>query len=106
VGFRVQGLGVGVCKARYWFRFGFGGWGLVFKAHRLVHHSILGLRVMKKKKGWGCTWTHVAALGDAPFPIRTDDCTWFQGVHVLGFFFFSSLLLSSLELSDTKVYAP
>ena len=24
--------------------------GLVFKAHRLVHHSTLGLRVIKKKK--------------------------------------------------------
>ena len=24
--------------------------GLVFKAHRLLHHSILGLRVMKKKR--------------------------------------------------------
>jgi len=33
--------------------------GLVFKAHRLLHHSTLGLRVIKKKKkkysppGWG-----------------------------------------------------
>ena len=29
--------------------------GLVFKAHSLVHHSTLGLRVIKKKKkkgGW------------------------------------------------------
>jgi len=25
--------------------------GLVFKAHRLVYHSTLGLRVIKKKKG-------------------------------------------------------
>ena len=25
--------------------------GLVFKAHRLLHHSTLGLRVKKKKKG-------------------------------------------------------
>jgi len=31
------------------FRFGFRG-GLVFKAHRLLYHSILGLRVIKKKK--------------------------------------------------------
>ena len=31
---------------------GFRG-GLVFKAHRLVRHSILGLRVIKKKKVWG-----------------------------------------------------
>jgi len=27
--------------------------GLVFKAHRLVYHSTLGLRVMKKKKSLG-----------------------------------------------------
>ena len=26
--------------------------GLVFKAHRLVYHSTLGLRVIKKKKVW------------------------------------------------------
>ena len=32
---------------------GIGG-GLVFKAHRLVYHSTLGLRVIKKKKDW---WT-------------------------------------------------
>ena len=31
-----------------WFR-----GGLAFKAHRLVYHSALGLRVMKKKKGGG-----------------------------------------------------
>ena len=27
--------------------------GLVFKAHRLVYHSTLGLRVIKKKKDLG-----------------------------------------------------
>ena len=27
--------------------------GLVFKAHRFVHHSTLGLRVIKKKKNLG-----------------------------------------------------
>jgi len=28
--------------------------GLVFKAHRLLYHSALGLRVInKKKEGWG-----------------------------------------------------
>ena len=36
----VQGLGVNV----QWFR-----GGLVFKAHRLVYHSTLGSRVIKKK---------------------------------------------------------
>jgi len=29
--------------------------GLVFKAHRLLYHSTLGLRVIKKKKGCGST---------------------------------------------------
>ena len=31
--------------------------GLVFKAHRLLYHTTLGLRVIKKKekKGVGCT---------------------------------------------------
>ena len=32
--------------------------GLVFKAHRLLYHSTLGLRVKKKKKG------------DSPAPAR------------------------------------
>ena len=32
-------------RARNWFR-----GGLVFKAHRLVYHSTLGSRVIKKKK--------------------------------------------------------
>jgi hypothetical protein len=53
--------------------------GLVFKAHRLLYHSTLGLRVIKKEK----------ALLDL---VRLNKS--------------SSLLLSSLELSDTKVYEP
>ena len=48
--------------------------GRVFKARRLVYHSTLGSRVIKKKVV-------------APRPS-------------------SSLLLSSLESSDTKVYGP
>ena len=60
--------------------------GLVFKAHRLLYHSTLGSRVIKKKKKRslsrrGCSSTEVR--GGA----KTS----------------SSLLLSSLELSDTKV---
>jgi len=37
-------------RVRFW------GMGLVFKAHRLVYHSTLGWRVIKKKKeeGWHC----------------------------------------------------
>jgi len=38
-GVRVQGLGIMV-----------EGLGLVFKAHRLLYHSTLGLRIIKKKK--------------------------------------------------------
>ena len=49
--------------------------GLVFKAHGLLYHSTLGLRVIKREE-----------RSRLPSP--------------------SSLLLSSLELSDTKVYEP
>jgi len=43
--FRVQSLGLRVWGDMQWFR-----GGLVFKAHRLLHYSILGSRVIKKKK--------------------------------------------------------
>ena len=36
--------------------------GLVFKAHRLVHHSTLGWRVVKKKKEKGRTFFEVGQL--------------------------------------------
>jgi len=35
-----------------WLAFGGSVIWLVFKAHRLVYHSTLGLRVIKKKKAW------------------------------------------------------
>ena len=35
----------GVARERPWFR-----GGLTFKAHRLMYHSILGLRAIEKKK--------------------------------------------------------
>jgi len=39
--------------------------GLVFEAHRLFHHSTLGLRVIKKKKG------HVRVIrGEGAFLVR------------------------------------
>jgi len=38
-GFRVQGVGMRADPG-----------GLVFKAHRLVYHSTLGLRVIKKRR--------------------------------------------------------
>ena len=41
--------------------------GLVFKAHRLVYHSTLGLRVIKKKKK-GLIPTLVLSLRDLPPP--------------------------------------
>ena len=49
MGFGVWGLGSGVWG--FWIG-GLGSrvWGLVFNAHRLVYHSTLGLRVIKKKK--------------------------------------------------------
>ena len=45
-----------------WFR-----GGLVFKAHRLLYHSTLGLRVIKKKRRCGA-W--VAAFGMWDFGFR------------------------------------
>ena len=35
--------------------------GLVFKAQRLLYHSTLGLRVIKKKKGFVMAWEKKAA---------------------------------------------
>jgi len=47
-GLRVQGFGVRDCGWSYHVK-RFRG-GLVFKAQRLMYHSTLGLRVIKKKK--------------------------------------------------------
>jgi len=44
---------------------GFRVWGLVFKAHRRLNHSTLGLSVIKKKRrvwGLGCTSTCLSLL--------------------------------------------
>jgi hypothetical protein len=81
-GFRVQGPGfrVGVVVTVHlqmggrlsrnvkWFR-----GGLVFQAHRLLYHSTLGSRVIKKKKRMGgrrpaC---HLGMYPDTPIPIGT-----------------------------------
>jgi len=50
--------------------------GLVFKAHRLVYHSTLGLRVIKKKKKTRETGRDLAFCGhtilaDNMFQVRT-----------------------------------
>ena len=68
-----------------WFR-----GGLVFKAHRLVYLSTLGLRVLKKTKKAGPLHLH-----------QVTRCAE-EGRGAPS----SSLLLSSLEVSDTKVYEP
>ena len=49
-GFRVAGFRVQSCRVRVW------GLGGAFKAHRLLYHSTLGLRVINKKQrlGGGC----------------------------------------------------
>ena len=85
--------------------------GLVFEAYRLLYHSTLGLRVIKKKKApitRSCQGTPVEAgyysLGPGthlPSPIKTCtcECDLFPTSS-------SSVLLSSLELSDTQVYEP
>jgi len=85
--------------------------GLVFKAHRLLDHSTLGLSVIKKRRRilaearpnptssstqHGNPTSSSAKHGDRKprfAPALTPDSS-------------SSLLLSSLELSDTKVYEP
>jgi len=36
--------------------------GLVFKAHRLLYHSTLGLRVIKKEKKGTCVLIEVASI--------------------------------------------
>jgi len=48
-GFRVQGSWFRVQGSGFWVY----GLGLVFKAHRLLYQSTLGLRVIKKKKVYG-----------------------------------------------------
>jgi len=57
------------------------GWRVRIKAHRLLYHSTLGLRVIEKKKKNGARPPGGVLLA-------------------------SSSLLSSLELSDTKVHEP
>ena len=48
--------------------------GLVFKAHRLLYHSTLGLRVIKKKKN---------GMHDAVWKVRSDTVGF--GFWDLGF---------------------
>jgi len=71
--------------------------GLAFKAHRLLYHSTLGLKVIKKKK---------EGLG---FPFRSGRVIEMKEEQQTKIDLLSSsscLFLSSLELSDTKVYEP
>ena len=80
-----------------------GGGARLFKAHRLVHHSTLGWRVIKREGG--------ARLGPAGRPSEERACDSERSAcggaadtrSTCGpFVFFSSSLLSSLELSDTQ----
>jgi len=50
LGFGVWGLGFGVCERRRRDQSTPGREKTIFKAHRLLYHSTLGLRVIKKKK--------------------------------------------------------
>jgi len=77
--------------------------GLLFKAHRLLYYSILGLRVTKKKKVWG------DLDGFAEGSHEEGHLT--LRVWSLGLFFFFTLVTGprrslSLKLSDTEVYEP
>jgi len=96
--------------------------GLVFKAHRLLYHSTLGLRVTTKKRRPAVQIegieTHDLLEGARPclffryrpctYPSILVNLSWHflsSNPHT-GIFFSSSLLLASLELSDTQVYEP
>ena len=85
--------------------------GLVFKAHRLLYHSTLGSRVIKKKKEervkMECWWQGNTPLHDAALRGRTTTAV----ALVLFFCFFFTLITGpgrslSLKLSDTRVYEP
>ena len=97
--------------------------GLVFKAHRLLHHSTLGLRVIKKKKkvvigprqirGPTSAWRlrEIAEFYDSKRPCVNLHVGPFDekshrpyGRKFPGTFIF--LPFSSLELSDSEVYNP
>jgi len=71
--------------------------GLVFKAHRLLYHSTLGLRVIKKRRR---RLTETQRRNPHPF----------MALNRLLVFFFTLVTgprrSSSLKLSDTGVYAP
>jgi len=66
--------------------------GLVFKAHRLVYHSSVGLRVIKKRR----RITEDRDRGAHEEVVDAHEVV----------LFFSSVLLSSVALSDTKYYEP
>ena len=72
--------------------------GLAFKAHRLLYHSTLSWRVIKSRLIRG------RQVGQATY---RGARIWQGHRHLfLGSSSSSSLLLSSLELSDTQVYGP
>jgi len=57
------------CSSRYLHVVTVKTWPGLFKAHRLVCHSTLGWRVIKKKK-------KVRAPPSTPPPAPPDTCTW------------------------------
>ena len=71
---------------------------LVFEAHRWLYHSTLGSSVMKKKKKTG-----VGRDVDARQPYFSFNVNFPRYAPVYLVF---SLILSSLELSDTAIYEP
>jgi len=48
--------------------------GLVFKAHRLLYHSTLGLRVIKKKKKMPSQW--LQRLHWSHWSAESSECEW------------------------------
>ena len=66
LGFGVSGLGLGVKRYRG---------GLVLKAHRLVYHSTLGWRAIKREReGWGWTLVRAAPGGAETSEIEIASC--------------------------------
>ena len=87
--------------------------GLVFKAHRLLYHSTLGLRVKKKKKDghgrgeWGALAWGVAIPEAFVFQEeRPRSRSARESSLLTTYSSSSSLLLSSLQMSDSRVYEP
>ena len=86
----------------------------MFKAHGLLYHSTLGLRVIKKKKvwvlgvgfmaavrvwsyGWSCHWRNPRSE-----PSLAALCVWFEGIRSLKGSVLSAGRISSVNALDAR----